>query len=124
MKLVLSNQERPTAALLTTLPLLTEYMSSAPAIRYRHLKWVLINYDTVFLLGTPLLPIKGASLWQYEAAFIPAGYDFEIPILTRTLTRNLVGSENRIIVWDATGNYFFINQKDLNFLDLAAVRNQ
>lgn len=124
MKLVPSNQEKPTAALLTTLPDLTEYMSTAPAIRYQHLKWVLINYETVFLLGTPLLPIKGESLWQSESAFIPAGYDFEIPILTYTLTQKLIGPENRVIVWDETGNYFFINKEDLNFLDLAAVRNQ
>ncbi len=124
VELLPSDQEKPTAALLTTLPDLTAYMTTAPAIRYQHLKWVLINYETVFLLGTPLLPIKGQSLWQNEAAFIPAGYDFEIPVLTRTLTRKLVGAENRIVVWDETGNYFFINQQDLNYLDLAAVRKQ
>ena len=124
IKLVQSNQEKTTAALLTTLPQLTEYMSTAPAIRYQHLKWVLINYETVFLLGTPLLPIKGTSLWQSDSAFISSGYDFEMPIFTQTFTRKLIGAENRIVVWEATGKYFFINQNDLNFIDLAAVRKQ
>lgn len=124
VQLVPSNREKPTAALLTTLPVLTEYVSTAPAIRYKHLKWVLINYEDVFLLGTPLLPIRGQSLWQNKSAFIPTGYDFEIPILTQTLVQKLIGSKNRIVLWNETGNYFFINHEDLNFLDLAALRKQ
>ncbi len=124
IKMLPSNQEKPTAALLTTLPLLTEYLSTAPAIRYQHLQWVLINYEEVFLLGTPLLPIPGKSLWQNGAAFIPAGYDFELSVFANTLTRKLVNSENKILIWNETGNYFFIQREHLNFLDLAAVRKQ
>jgi len=124
IKIVPSNQEKPTVALLTTLPLLTEYLSTAPAIRYQHLKWVLINDDEVFLLGTPLLPIPGKSLWQNGAAFIPAGYDFELPIFANTVTQKLVNSENKFLIWNEIANYFFIQRGHLNYLDLAAVRKQ
>ena len=124
IKIVDSDQERSTAAVITTFPMLIEYLSSAPAIRYKHLKWVLINYQDVFLLGTPLLPIPGKSYWQNGASFLPAGYDFEISMLRNMITEKLKVSENKIVVWNEKGNYFFINREDLNFLDLAAVRKQ
>ena len=123
-KVVVSNQERSTSAVLTTLPLLLEYLSSAPAIRYKHLEWALINYRDVFLLGTPLLPIPGKSFWQNGDSFLPAGYDFEFPMLNKLIPKKLTDSENKIVVWNEKGNYFFINREDLNFLDLAAVRKQ
>ena len=76
------------------------------------------------LLGTPLLPIPGKSYWQNGASFLPAGYDFEISMLRNMITEKLKVSENKIVVWNEKGNYFFINREDLNFLDLAAVRKQ
>ena len=123
-KIVVSDQERTTTAVLTTLPILIEYLTAAPAIRYKHLEWVLINHQDVFLLGTPLLPIPGKSFWQNGASFLPAGYDFEITILSNLITKKITNSENKIVIWNEIRNYFFINREDLNFLDLAAVRKQ
>ncbi|WP_291726388.1 hypothetical protein [Bernardetia sp.] len=118
-KLIVSEEEREAKAMLVSVSELENYIKTAPAVRLKNLKWVILEneFDSsqtkAFILGTPLLPILSSTIktfWQKDNLFIPTGYDFQFPMLQESISERLKNTaysswyENTIIKTE--GNKF------------------
>ncbi|AFM05600.1 hypothetical protein Fleli_3270 [Bernardetia litoralis DSM 6794] len=101
-KIIASENEKETIAMLISIEELGNYIKTAPAVRLQNLKWIILEnqFDSkqnkAFIIGKPLLPILSKSseksvktFWQTENLFIPTGFDFEFPSLTNSISEKL-----------------------------------
>lgn len=122
MQLISSESEVESEAMITTIDALHQYIETAPGIRLQKLKWVILNNNKVFLMGKPLLPIKGNVYWKQGDFIIPAGYDFDFFVLSETLNNLLNPEKHLIIVWNTDNTYSFIEKDELQPLSLSSFR--
>lgn len=73
LELVVSSEERPVVALLLPWADLCAWVEHAPAHRFGVLQIARAQEDRVLVLGSPLPPLRGTSLWQCGPVLIPAG---------------------------------------------------
>jgi MoxR-vWA-beta-propeller ternary system domain bpX2 len=64
LKLVESDTFRAAAGMLLTLKQLLTYVENAPEIRLKQLTWIVLDENTAFLLGSPILPIDAPVYWK------------------------------------------------------------
>lgn len=122
IRLAPSDKERDAFGLLTTLPLLKTYVESAPTIRLQHLHWALVDDDKAIVLGEPQLPVPGVVFWQQCHFLIPAGYDFQIPMLTETVQTMLSSNTGTWVIWEINGCYWSFNKSLLQPLSISSFR--
>ncbi|MEP1490303.1 MAG: hypothetical protein ABJK28_17925 [Algibacter sp.] len=122
MQLIPSEKEKEVVAMLSTVDMLNRYIEIAPVIRLQKLKWILINNDDVLIIGTPLLPFRGAAFWRQYDFLIPAGYDFDLPILTEILHHKMNPKNDKYLIWNADNTWFSISKEDLEPLTRGAFR--
>ncbi|MBC7450141.1 MAG: hypothetical protein H7259_01485 [Cytophagales bacterium] len=122
LRLIPSQQEVESIAMITSIDLLHAYLKTAPAIRLQKITWVLLGDDRVFLLGVPFLPIQGKAFWNRGTFMIPAGWDFDLFMLTGTLNTILNPANDNWVVWDTDTTYLLINKTDMRPLSLSSFR--
>ena len=122
VQLVESGQVHESVAMITPFEHLERYSTSAPAIRMKRLQWALINGEQAFLLGTPLLPIPGLAFWHRGDSLLPAGYDFELPVLADTYASILNPEKQHLLLWNADCTYSLLPKNDLQPLSISSVR--
>ena len=117
-------EETPTEAevLLTTMQELRSYVETAPAIRLKHIRWVVVNAEDALLFGRPFLPINGKAYWTRQNAVIPVGYNFELSLLTDLITEKANPNSNAWIVWNLDATYYRLEKDLLAPLTLSSVR--
>ncbi len=120
LKIVPTDIEMPDNVMITTILQLKSYIVTAGAVRTKNLTWTLLNDDKVLLLGTPLLPLSGDTFWQNGDFLLPSGYDFDLHILSETLSCNINPYQQYWIVWNVDNSYFLIPKSDLEQLSLAS----
>ena len=120
--LIPSEIERASVALMTDINTLQNYLLTAPLIRLRNIKWVIIDDQKVLLTGSPLLPVNGVALWQRERFLIPAGYDLEFSTLYEVLNQTLNPNLSNWVIWNSDASYFLVAQAILQPLDLSSFR--
>jgi hypothetical protein len=121
VRLVPSGKEEEPAALLTSITILRNYILTAPAVRLRPLSWVILD-DQALILGRPLLPLPGDSFWQKGDVLMPAGFDWEWPVLEPTLNRELNSDRDRLLLWDKNGQCTIIEKKQCRVLSISSFR--
>jgi len=102
MRLVPSGKEEEPVALLTSIDILRSYILTAPAVRLKPLAWVMLD-DQPLISGRPLLPLPGDSFWQRGEFLLPAGLDWEWPVLEPVLNRELNPDGDHLLLWDKDG---------------------
>jgi hypothetical protein len=122
VRLVPSGRAEAGAALLTTLAFWREYAETAPAIRLEGLRFAVAADQRVLLLGTPLPPIPGQEHWLRESLLLPAGFDFEAPLLAPLLARQLNANVDALLLFAADGSWERILKVDLLPVTRSAVR--
>lgn len=93
------------AGLLTTLAAWHAYAETAPEIRLRCLRFAVAADARVLLLGTPLPPLPGQELWLREGLLLPAGFDFEAPLLAPLLREKLQSAADDVLLFAADGSW-------------------
>lgn len=122
ISLVPCETECPAVCMLAELSDLKQCIETIAAIRLQHLQWALINNDKAFIIGSPLLPVKAKVYWQDGPALIPAGYNFELPVLTKELCQ-FIDPDNRYwIIWHIDGTYALLDKEKLQPLTLSSFR--
>jgi len=121
LRLVPSGKEEEPAALLTSISMLRDYILTASAVRLRPLSWVILD-DQALILGRPLLPLPGDSFWQKGDILMPAGLDWEWPVLEPTLNRELNPDRDRWLFWDKNGLCTIIEKKQCRVLSRSSFR--
>lgn len=122
IRLTPSAEARETFALITALDILGAYVETAPAVRLQGLTWVVLDEDRALILGGPLLPLPGEVCWRRDCFLLPAGRDFEFPVLEEALKRRLNPGDDHWVIWEAGGNWFRIPQRALRPLSIRSFR--
>ena len=110
------------AALLTTLTAWHAYAETAPEIRLRCLRFAVAADARVLLLGTPLPPLPGLELWLREGLLLPAGFDFEAPLLAPLLRQKLQTAADDVLLFAADGSWERVPNTDILPVTRSAVR--
>jgi MoxR-vWA-beta-propeller ternary system domain bpX2 len=121
-KLVRNDAEKDAFAMVTSLKILGNYIETAPAIRLQTLKWAILSDENCMILGKPVLPIQGEILWKKKHFLVPAGHDFELPVLEEKMDQLLNPTGQYWVVWDAEGNYYLLDKKTPNQLSISSFR--
>ena len=110
------------AGLLTTLATWHAYAETAPEIRLRCLRFAVAADARVLLLGTPLPPLPGQELWLREGLLLPAGFDFEAPLLAPLLREKLQSAADDVLLFAADGRWERVLNADILPVTRSAVR--
>ncbi|MBE8726770.1 hypothetical protein [Flavobacterium hungaricum] len=116
-----SEIENEAYALLTDYNELKTYIETAPDFRLKPLKWIVVKKN-ILLLGKPMLPIKGDTFWLKNNFLLPAGYDFEHSVLSKTIEQNLNLLGEHLIVWNTDNSCFKIKKDSLKPLSISSFR--
>lgn len=122
IRLVSSEQVNEVSVVQTSLRDLSALVPVTSGVRFRNLKWVLLNNDQALIMGVPLLPLNGKSFWVKDQSILPAGYDFEYSILSTAISKQLNPQGNHWIFWDSESKYSLIPKSDFRPLSRSSVR--
>ncbi len=122
IKLVESETEKEAEVMMVEIYLLKSYMETAPEVRLQNIHWVLISPEQAVLFGKPLLPVNGKVYWKNKNAIIPAGYNFDLHMLTDILLIKINPEKNCWILWDTDSSFIKIEKHLLEPLSISSFR--
>ena len=122
VSLIPVEDEQKAVALLTTLEDLEAYIQQAAAIRLQALSWTILAKDKVLIMGEPLLPIMGEAFWKRKNILLPAGYDFDLHLLSGSLNQRLSPNGENWILWKADNRILRIPKENMKPLSIASFR--
>jgi len=108
VRLVQSLQENNSVALLTTYAHWKAYADSAAAVRLSILQFAASPAGNVLIMGSPLPSLPGQSYWRRGQILIPAGMDFEIPMVATLMERGLALQQHALILLQPDGNWHML----------------
>ena len=121
VQIVKSETEKEASALLTSIETAKEYIETAPEVRLKNLEWTVLE-DKVLLFGTPLLPIKGVAFWKNKNAFLPAGYDYELPLLAAIIEKKINADGQNYMLWQSDSSWVLISKNSVKPLSISSFR--
>jgi hypothetical protein len=121
VKLKPSEEEQPTAALLSSINDIKEVIIALPKFKLEKLDWIIIN-DKALFLGTPLLSFPGKTFWMKDNHLLPTGFDFEFKNLSSLLQRKYNASQDQWLLWDENGSFLHLNKNDFRKLSVSSFR--
>ena len=119
--IVPSQKEQPVYALLAEKDAAGNYIQTAPKVRLNRLQWVGIG-NSLLITGTPLLPVPGRPYWLYDGFLLPAGFDFELPLLAKKLKQHIDPHNTMIILWYEDSTYSTIQKEAFMPLSISSFR--
>ncbi len=122
VKLVPSTKVKPGEALLTTLHLWKNYAGAAPEVRLKALRFAVSSNGQVLILGTPLPAIPGKEYWRHHNLLLPAGYEFELPIVSGLIARKLNPANDSYLLFGEDSRWEKIPEAYLQPATRSAVR--
>lgn len=75
------------------------YVETAPDIRLQQLRFAVSGSQEVLVMGNPLPAIKGQRYWRNKNLLLPAGFDFDPPVLA-----DLLPAAGDLVLFDEQGN--------------------
>ena len=122
IRLITSEADYPAFAVMAKLEDLGAYIQTAPAVRLQHLDWTILGEAYALILGSPLVPVTGAVFWQKKNFLIPAGYDFELPFLEKSISEGINPDQKNWVLWHNDGTYTLIDKQAARPLSAGAFR--
>jgi hypothetical protein len=117
IRLAATDKIRQTMALITQLDTWKKYAETAPAVRLDRNRFAVSGNNEVMIMGEPLPSLPGREYWSENDIFLPAGYEFEFPLVTGFLRQKLGVAKGDIILFDEAGQWqriernFFVEAK-------------
>lgn len=105
IRLLASDRVEEGKALLTSLQAWSVYAENAPEIRLKQLSFALSEKQSVLIIGTPLPPVPGQEYWLREGNLLPAGFDFEFPLVASLLAARLNPLQDRYLLFHADASF-------------------
>lgn len=103
VNLLRSQNPYPAYALQTNLTVWKKYVDGAPQIRLQNLKFVVSATQEVLIIGDPLPPIPGKTFWLNGSLLVPAGYNFDPPLVGNLLSQKLKPALPSYILFNESG---------------------
>ncbi len=100
IRLVRSENPQEGNALLTNLSQWKKYAEHAPLARLKKLKFAVSDDNKVLVLGNPIAPIPGKEFWLRNNILLPCGFDFEIPLVSVFVSKNLNPENDSILIFE------------------------
>ncbi len=108
VRLVQAMHENSCVALVTTFAYWKAYAYSAPAVRLGVLQFAASPAGSILIMGLPLPSLPGQSYWRRGQILIPAGMDFEIPLIATLMERGLALQEHTLILLQPDGSWHML----------------
>lgn len=121
IRILPGSYEQQPYAMLVSKEQAQQYIETAPKIRLKNLLWIVIE-DTILIVGNPLLPISGLTFWLFKDLLIPAGYDFEFPLLRDTIADRVNPMSENLVLWQKDGSYVILAKDQLKPLSISSFR--
>ncbi|MBP1651614.1 MAG: hypothetical protein H6Q26_1771 [Bacteroidetes bacterium] len=109
-------------AILTEMRTLETYVATAPQIRLRHLRFAASARGQVLVAGVPLPSVPGTSYTLKDRILMPAGYDFNPPVIRSLVAEKLEGSRTHFLLFHVNGQYEMIPDTSFVHVTRSAVR--
>ena len=110
IRLIPSSGVHKSACLLTDLATWKSYGETASVIRLNALKFAVAENNEVMITGDPLPSIPGREYWSCNGMMLPAGYEFEVPVVASFLYEKLNRYKDALIVFNETGEWYKIDR--------------
>ena len=75
-----------------------QYAEHAPETRLSYLSFAVSENGNVFIIGKPLPPIPGNEYWKNHDIYLPSGYNFELPLISEFINKELNAGNDSVIV--------------------------
>lgn len=118
-----AGQEAESSAMIVPLADLKQYAEHAPAVRLEHLRYAVAANGTALVLGTPLLPLPGKIYWQRGQLLIPAGHDFDPPIVGALVEAEASPLKDALVLFAENGQWERIEHAFIQSLSRSGVRH-
>jgi hypothetical protein len=119
--IVRSDTLRPAAMLRASLASWADYVSTAPGVRLRGLRFA-ATADEVLVAGEPLPPLPGVRLWEGEGVVVPCGWTWSPPVDARTLRRALALRDHDVALFAEDGTWQYVPAEGFGAARRSAVR--
>jgi len=96
---------KETHALLVNLSDWKIYAESAPETRLRPLQFAVSAKNEALIYGQPLPNIPGMAYWLNGQMLLPAGFDFNPPVLAALISAQLKEDKPAFMLFDANGTW-------------------
>ena len=120
-RLVPSSAEQTATAMWVDMETLQQSILKMPAVRLRSIKWTIVDQKAL-LIGTPLLPLPGKTLWQQHQFLLPTGYDLEYPAVSKHVSSQLREQADELIVMEKDHTYYTLASADFQPLSISSFR--
>lgn len=111
------------AALLLDRAVWTAWVDGAPASRLERLRFAGSEQGRVLVIGDILPPLPGCEYWMRHYNLLPAGFDFEFPVLSTVIRDQYNPDASAFLLFDESAVFEKINQTDFRVATRRAVRN-
>lgn len=122
VKLIPSSREEKTGALLTDLQTWHDYVETAPAVRLKQSHFAVSANNEVIIVGEPLPSLPGKTYSLKNNILLPAGYDFDPPVIGLLIAEQLSASKTILLLFDIDGSCQEIHLSSLMPSSRSAVR--
>lgn len=109
-------------AILTGMHILESYITAAPQVRIRHLRFAASANAQVLVAGVPLPPVPGTSYTLKDRILMPAGFDFDPPAIRSLVTEKLEAASTHYLLFHVSGQYEMIPDTSFVHVTRSAVR--
>jgi hypothetical protein len=92
-------------AILTTLEAWETYVSTAPLVRLQHLYFAVSENREALIIGTPLIPVPGKVYTLRNNILLPAGFDFDPPVIASLVASALNRDNNGVLLFHQNGHW-------------------
>ena len=114
-----SGREREAVAIRVPVQALQAYITTAAAVRLQPLQWLLMS-EYALIIGTPLLPLAGATFWQLGNYLLATGYTLNYEQL-HDEANNEVNNGDNYILWQQGTNPMLVPKRMLRPLSIDSV---
>jgi len=90
-------------ALLVSLTEWKTYAETAPETRLKQLRFAVSAEAKVLIYGQPLPNLPGKAYWQSGAMLLPAGFDFDPPLIGNLIAQQR--EQQAFMLFNADGNW-------------------
>lgn len=113
---------QPAYAIQTNFDTWKEYVNTAPLVRLQQLEFAVSASQEVIIVGQPLPGLPGKSYWINGKLLIPAGYDFNPPIIGDLLNQRFRSDGQEFILFNEQGEQTAIAVACFKPADRATIR--
>jgi hypothetical protein len=121
IKIVEDHQENESTWVEYDYDLVEKIIAQEPNFRFQNLNWVIINKKAL-VKGNPALGIPGQSFWEADGHIFPAGYNFQFPILRKSIYNKLSPERDFYLFWTKTSEFIKIKKDSLRALSRSSVK--